>query len=149
MKRIALLLVFFGMASICYSQVNRVNIGRFVNEAVSTISKPVPNNYVRRDRTTFLNEDGIIVAKVFNGVIIGSAIGQTFDRTNEALEWQSQFYDFFENNNWNYSNLSERGVEIYIKNNIYALILSPSRRDDNQIVAMVIFVDSLNNLEHF
>ena len=146
MKKNIFVLTFLGMASLCYSQ---VNIGRYINECVSLISKPVPNNYVRGDRTTFLNEDGIIVAKVINGIVIGGAIGQAFDRTNEALEWQSQFYDFFESNNWNYSNLSERGVEIYSKNNIYALIISPSRRNDNQIAAMVIFVDNLNSLEYF
>ena len=145
MKKLIFLLVLFGVASLCYSQ---ENLGRYINECTSYISKPVPKGFSRGDRTTYLNEDHSIILKVINGIVIGAAIGSTFDRTNEALEWQSQFYDYFENNNWIYSDLSEKGVEIYIKNKIYAFIVSPSKRDDNQIVAIVMFVDDLNNLKN-
>ena len=145
MKKFCVLLVLFGAVSLCYSQ---ENLGRLINDCASYISKPVPKGFSRGDRTTYLNEDRSIVLKVINGIVIGSVIGTTFDRTNEALEWQSQFYDYFESNNWVYSNLSERGVEIYIKNKIYALIISPSKRDDNQIVAMVIFIDDINKLQY-
>jgi hypothetical protein len=147
MKKLIMVAILIGVASLSYSQ---QNIDRYITECISYISKtipPIPNGFHRGDRTTYLNEDSNIALKVINGRVMGSVIGAAFDLTNEALEWQSQFYDYFENNNWSYSELSEYGVEIYIKNKIYALIISPSKRDDNQIVAMVMFIDDLNNLK--
>ena len=143
MKKLTVGLLFFGISALCFSQ---DYIGKNIIECISYLSKPVPKNYIRGDRTTYLNEERSIILKVNNGIVIGGSIGNAFDRTNEALEWQSQFYDYFESNNWVYSSLSEKGIEIYVKNNIYALIISPTKRADNQIVAMIILIEDLNNL---
>ena len=143
MKKYFMFVIFFSIISFCYSQ---DNTNAFVDECIGYISKPVPDGFRRGDRTTYLNSEGSIVLKVHNGIVIGSVLGSVFSRTDEALKWQSQFYDFFEENNWTYSELSEPGVEVYADKQNIALIIYPSKRDDNMIAAMIMFVDDPENL---
>ena len=142
MKRLIAVVVFIFSVSLCYSQ---DYLGGRINECVSYISKSVPNGFHRSDRTTYINDTGDIVLTIDNGKVIISTNGRAFERTNEAHQWQAQFYEYFENNNWSYSDLSESGVEVYVKNGIYACILRPFRRDDGLIAALVMFLDDINN----
>ncbi len=144
MKKLGIVLVIFGVFTLCYSQ---DNLSDYILKCISYLSKPAPENFSRMDRTSYLSKDRRIAIVVIDGVVIQSAMGKTFDRTNEAQVWLSQFYNYFENNNWVYSDHSEGGVEIYSKNNIYALINTPTKRDDNRIVAMVMFVDNIENMK--
>jgi transposase len=131
------------LVSPCYSQ---EDIGRYIDECTSYLSKPVTNGFIHVNRTVYMNEAGTMIVKASNGKVIGSVIGNSFARTSEAVKWQAQFYDFFERNNWTYSEVSRNGVEIYIKNKVYALIINPLKRADS-IGAMVLFIDDLNTLD--
>jgi transposase len=135
-----------GGLGLVFPRSSKENVGSYIDMCASYLSGSAPNGFERIDRTVYMNEEGSVIIKVINGTVVGSAIGNTFERTSEARKWQSQFYDFFERNNWMYSEVSKKGVEeIYIKDNVYALIISPWKKDNDLIVAMVMFVDDLNN----
>ena len=97
----------------------------------------------RVNRNTYKLEDNFIVI-LENGIINLIIIGESFNRTNEAFDFLSVFYNYFENNKWEYIESSHRNEEIFFKNGIYAIILQPSKRDDG-LIAAAIFLSKKKN----
>jgi cobyric acid synthase len=94
------------------------------------LGKPVSDGFQRMNRTVFRNDE--------DNVVFLSGVGSAFDTTNEAHDFNSLFYNYFEDNNWVYYDEINQG-DIYAKNKIYACITYPSRRDDGLIAGMVLF----------
>jgi len=115
-----------------------------VNKCTALLGKPLPDEFRRLDRTSFMNDEEIIVI-VENGLIAQSAFGSSFDRTNEASEFNSYFYDYFENSNWSFYKTLRNRYDVYFRNNVYACIYHPMKRDDGQIVACILFSKNVND----
>jgi hypothetical protein len=116
----------------------------YINTSISTLGNSVPSGFQRLDRTTYKNEMDIVVFTE-NNIVIASAFGSTFPTNNEAAEYNGVFYTFFEDN-WTFFRSTNKGDDIYIKNNVYAIIYRPTKRDDGLIVAMIGFSKDINNL---
>ena len=89
------------------------------------------------DRTTYMNDNDIVLY-VHNNLVIASIIGTVFDYTHEASAWLADYYNYFENQNWIFSEGDSSG-DVYTKNGILVMCYKPSKRDDGMIVTMVIF----------
>lgn len=113
------------------------NLGTIVNECVSLLDKPVPNYYQRINRTTYRHPNQKIVVCVENGKVSLVAIGDVFKTVNEAIDFNSKFYSFFESNGWIYNDKNYDGEDIYVKNGVYALIGLPGKRVDGYIATAV------------
>jgi hypothetical protein len=133
-------LFFLSCLAICYGQEN-------INEYISYLDRPVPRNFQRVDRTNYMDNTGNIILSIENNLVKACSIGVAFAYNHEASEWLAFYYNYFEDNNWEYVNISN--MEIYIKDNVYAIIGS-SKRDDGQIVSMIMFTKDfewvVNNL---
>jgi len=112
----------------------------FINKAVSLLGETVPDGFRRVDRTTFANNEDIIIITEDEKIVI-SYIGSIFNTTHEAHELNGLLYDYFENrgNNWSFVSSTDNGTDLYFRDDIYAGISSPSRRDDGLIVTGVGF----------
>ena len=141
MKKSIFLSLFFVMALQIYAQNDPV--AYYINKCISLLGNNVPEGFQRMNRTGYKNDEDIILMTE-NGTVVLSMFGTTFDRNNEAAEFNALFYDYFESNNWNF-HISRRDGDIYIKNGIYAIITNPSRRDDGLIVTMIAFSRNVNN----
>ena len=130
MKKYIFCLLLFFCVIICYGQEN-------INLYISYLEKSVPNGFQRMNRTTYMDESGNIVLSIDNNLVKACSIGVAFDYNHEANEWLAFYYNYFEDNNWEYSNRA--GLEIYSKNNVYAIIVGASKREDGQIVSMIMF----------
>ena len=134
----------FVLSFIALNSFAQESIGQYyVNKCVSLLGKTVPSEFKRFHRTAYKNDEDIMVG-IENGIIIVSAFGSTFDRTNEAADFNSLFYNYFENNNWQYYRTTSNGSDIYFKNSVYACIFKPTKRDDGQIVTMIGFSNDIN-----
>ena len=120
------------------------NLGTIVNECVSLLDKPAPNYYQRLDRTRYRHPNQKIVVIVENGKVSLVAIGDVFETVNEAIDFNSKFYPFFESNGWIYNDKNYDGEDIYVKNGVYARIAHPGKRDDGYIATAVILSKKLN-----
>jgi len=116
----------------------------YINKCIGLLGSTVPNGFQRMNRTGFKNDEDIIIMTE-NNIVIVSMFGSTFDRTNEAADFNSLFYGYFENNGWRYYDSTYDDSDIYVKGEIYAVISNPTRRDDGLIVAMIVFSRNINN----
>ena len=140
-KRIFFLLPGLIFVNVVFSQ------ERIVDRCVDFIGRAVPKGFSMQDRTTYsgniiddYGDEHNVQLLVKNGLVYASAYGAIAEYTHEATEWLSQFYVYFENGNWIFSEEdSSREEDVYINGNIYAIIMSPFKRDDGMIVAIIIF----------
>ena len=102
----------------------------YIDECVSLLGKPVPSGFRRAGRDTYhktVGDDISLVAVVKDNTIVEAKVEVAFLATNEASQFNSFFYTFFEDNKWEYGGTDNDGDDIYHKNGIYAYI-STSRR---------------------
>jgi len=130
MKKFVLVVFLFIISIASYAQSN-------INLYISYLGKPVPTGFKRIDRTSYINDDNIVLY-VQNGVVIASVIGMAFDYMHEASLWLADYYNYFENQKWTFSDGSSSG-DVYLKNGIYGMCYKPAKRDDGLVVTMVIF----------
>ena len=135
MKKYALFMIIFFFAMICYGQEN-------INEYSSYLECPVPDGFHRINRTTYMDEAGNIVLSIENNLVKTCTIGAAFEYTHEANHWLAFYYNYFEDNNWEYSD--NTGLEIYFYDSVYAIIIRAQKREDGQIVSMVMLTRDLN-----
>jgi hypothetical protein len=141
-KIIVSLLLFLAMILQIYAQDDPVTY--YIDKCLSLLGKNVPEGFQRMNRTGYKNDEDIILM-VENGIVVLSMFGTTFDRNNEAAEFNALFYDYFENNNWNFYDSTYDGSDVYVKNGIYAYIFNPTKRDDGLIVSMIGFSRNIDN----
>ena len=129
-----------------HGQYNSTIIADFINRTVSMLGGSVPSGFQRIDRTTFKNDEDIVLITE-NGIVVYSYVGSVFGTTGEAHALNGAFYDYFENNrnNWRFVRSTVYGTDIYLRNGVYARIETPSRRDDGLIVAGVGFSRNIND----
>ena len=132
MKKILLFLIVF---YVFIGQASAQNdfFSSSVNRCIAMLGKPVPNGFWRLNRTMFTNEEDIIL-HIENGIVDTVSIWTVFDTFNEAHEANGIFYNYFENsrNNWKFYQSTDEG-DYYLRNNIFAFIVKPSKRDDGKI----------------
>ena len=131
MKKPVFIILIFNLSILAFSQ---DDIGLYI----SYLGKPVPNDFHRVNRTTYMNDNGIIL-HIHDGLVISSVIGVALDYTHEAIQWLADYYNFFEDQQWTFldSDLKIKG-DAYAKDGIIAICIKPSKRDDNLITTMVI-----------
>jgi hypothetical protein len=115
-----------------------------VPECIELLQQTVPSDYIRQTRNTYKKTvvDASLHILATNDIVEVSSIGQTFPTTNLAYNWISIFYNYFEDNNWRYYRTIRVG-DVYVKNNVFAIIEVPSRRSDRLIMSMVWFTFDL------
>jgi len=134
MKKYIFCIFIFLCVTICYGQER-------VADYITYLERPVPEGFQRMNRTTYLDNTGNIVLSTENNLVKVCAVGASFKYTNEALEWLAYFYNYFEDTRWEF--FEEEGLEIYKKYNVYAIISGAEKREDGQIVSMVILTRDL------
>ena len=99
MKKLIVLALFLSVV-VLPAFAREATIAELVERAVSKLDQPVPAGFQRVDRTTFINDDIIIVAP--DGLATISTFGRSFETTHEAYMLLGSFFDYFENarNNW-------------------------------------------------
>ena len=120
---------------------------RVVNHCLSFVGKVVPGGFSRMNRTTysgFITDDHgdehQVQLLVSNDIVYAAVYGAIAAYTHEVREWLSQFYNYFENNNWFFSDeeLYQEG-DAYFKDDDYVMIPKTIKREDGMIAAMVFF----------
>jgi hypothetical protein len=142
MKKLIVLALFLSVV-VLPAFAREATIAELVERAVSKLDRPVPAGFQRVGRTTFINDDDIIIIAP-DGTVLVSMFGYALETTHEAWAIAGSFYDFFEaNRNWTYSGFfvtvgGERG-SLYANSGVFAFIPRPIARDDGLIVASVAF----------
>jgi len=118
---------------------------QMIEDMISILGGVVPSDFQRLDRTTFKNDEGIILM-VENGAVIVVAFGDVFDTTHEAHGFNGLLYDYFENtqNNWIFNRQMRDGTDIYLRNGVFGGITRPNKRDDGLIATGIIFTRNIN-----
>ncbi|MDR0512445.1 MAG: hypothetical protein LBG93_05020 [Treponema sp.] len=137
MKKLIVLALFLSVV-VLPAFAREATIAELVEMAVSKLDRPVPEGFQRIDRTTFINDNIIVVAP--NGITTISTFGRSFETTREAYILLGSFFDYFENthNNWAL-HIDVAGGAVYINGGIFAFIQRPAPRDDGRIVTQVAF----------
>jgi len=120
---------------------------RAVSQCLSFLGKVVPGGFSRMNRTTYsgfiIDDSGDehqVQLLVSNDIVYAVVYGAITEYTHEAREWLSPFYNYFEDNNWLFSE-EESFIEedVYTKDDDYVMIPKIFKREDGMIVAMVFF----------
>ena len=130
MKKTLLLVLFVYCVQICFGQEK-------VSEYISYLDHSIPNNFKRVDKTTYMDDLSNIILLTENDIVKVCSVGVAFNYSHEANEWLSFYYNYFEDNKWEYSINS--GLEVYLRESVYAIIIKPKKRDDGQIVSLILF----------
>ena len=148
-KMLLVFIIFLIFVSQIYGQDDLISqwIANLIDTSISAIGGSVPDGFRRSDRTTFINDDSIILITE-NGIVVLSAIVYAWATTHEAHEFNGLLYDYFENNrnNWRFIRSTYNGTDIYLRNGIYAGIQIPSRRDDGMIASLIGFSRNIDDL---
>lgn len=143
-KNIIFLYLFFAGITLFAQESLDEFIQYYITTCISVLGNPVPSGFQRIDRTSFKNEYDVILFTE-NNIVTASAFGSAFSSNSDATEFNGIFYTFFEDN-WTFFRSTNQGADIYIKNDVYAIINRPRRRDDGQIVAIIGFSKDINKL---
>ena len=128
MKKYSLGLFFFFCAIFCFGQEN-------IDQYILYLEGPIPQEFQRVNDTTYIDNSGNIVLLVEDNLVKACNIGASFDTADESGEWLAFYYDYFKDNNWEYSNDSD----IYMKNNVFAMIIKEQKRNDGKIASLILF----------
>jgi hypothetical protein len=142
MKKLVVSLVFF-LAMILQIYAQDIPITHSIDKCLSLLGKNVPEGFQRMSRSIYTNDEGLIL-RVENGIVVLSIAGSIFNRFDAATKFNTSFYDYFENNNWNFYNSPNAGTDIYVKNGIYACISIPSKHDNGLIISQILFSRNIN-----
>jgi hypothetical protein len=127
-----------------YSSNNAMS--NIINDCINLLDKPVAGNFQSLDGRSFINNMGI-VAIPENGKTILSVFGKPYESRKGATEFNSMFYEYFEDNNWKYYATLENGANVYSKDGVFACVFQPSLRNDGLIGTMVAFTRNFNNFK--
>jgi hypothetical protein len=119
-------LIFFVCIAQAYSQNDSdASISRLVEETIIYLNGVVPEEGFRKiDESLFLSEEKGIILRSENGIVISASFEKRFSTIDEALEYSLLIRDYFANY-WTFFDLDSTGLNIYLRNGIYALM------DDN------------------
>lgn len=114
-------------------------IDPLVKRCVSYIGNPVPPEFTMMNRNHYVFDDrnGTILLITNENMVIESSLGCAADTTNEALEWLSYFYNYFEKYEWTYYLIDN--IDTYENDGATAYLLPLQKRMDDYIVATIIF----------
>jgi len=137
-KGLLLAVILYVFVVQAYGQDDR--IAELIDRGIAKLDGAVPDGFRRIDRTTFINDEDIVLI-VENGIVIFSGFGGTYYTTHEAHADLGLFYDYFEDirNNWRFYRRTLDGSDIYLRNGVFAYISRPTRRDDGLIVFIIGF----------
>jgi hypothetical protein len=139
-KRILFLPIFFSIILQVYGQ--DFSVAELVNKCISTLDKPVPNEFRQIDKQVFFH-DGLLLL-VHNELVIVSSIVNVFESDSEAQAYISLFSAFFKNSDWDFYRTSSMRAEIYSRNGLYVIIERPRRHENGSIETMIGFSRNLN-----
>ena len=120
------------------------SLAEIISQCISAITtNSIPEGFTRMSRTQYTKETAFGTANLFieNGIVTMCGLGSTYDRTDQASRAISPFYDYFESNGQYYDKI-DLG-DVYRIRGIYVIITKPTRRQDSQIAAGLLFIKNL------
>jgi len=121
MKKIICSLIFILNIYCVFAQIN-------INEAISLLDNPVPENFNRLQRLWTSVNDNFYGYSIYveerNNIVVLSWINTILNTRDEVNSWLKQFHDIVENQNWTFYNRDSR-LEIYEKDGIYFIFTFP------------------------
>ncbi|MCL1911112.1 MAG: hypothetical protein FWG13_02775 [Leptospirales bacterium] len=110
--------------------------------------KKVPDDFQRLNRYIFSKNTTFGTASLYfdDEVYIGS-IGAAFETTNEAIDYNAQFYNYLEKNG-SYVKSTADGEDIYFFENVYIKIIKVLKRNDGLIIAGIRISGDINEFDY-
>jgi hypothetical protein len=113
-----------------------------ITECVNLLNGKIPNGYTRISSFAYKKEyqDCTVMYITENNDVILSSVGWTYERSDDATNWISQFYTILEdpNQNWIFQGRNHFD-DVYLKNEIYAYIKESGQRGDGRIAVGIFF----------
>jgi len=159
MKNYLLVIIIIMLSVPVYSQVVNEEITlEYINRCYNYLKKPVPNGFfstgktnIIRNGTKYENQVGDTFLYVANNVVYFSSFGLLFELTNAANRFHAMIIDALETTNWKYYGKTPfNDMDIYIKNNVGALVGPVRRRSsDKLLIVSVNFITEEDFTEMF
>ena len=152
MKKHSIFFVFILFSISVYAQDivdNEITL-EYINRCYNYLNKPVPVNFVNvgssdgpiRRGERFVNQLGDIFLHAHNNNVFFSSFGLLFELTSAANRFHTMIIDTLETTGWRYYGKTPfNNMDIYIKNNVGALVGPVRRRSsDNLLIVSVDFL---------
>jgi len=148
MKKIfCVIIMIFIINEITNAEDYEDDIEFIINTCIRFLGNPVPNRFEKIDDTTYVlkaTESSSFNLKVEDGIVKISDITIIGNR-RYIRDFYIAFINYFRKNDWEYLIREENGLNIFFKNEIYACVSQPIRRNDGKFNILIAF---MNDMEH-
>jgi hypothetical protein len=117
---------------------------KYIDECVGLLGKPVPvAGFQRVSQNTWLRDSDNTALVVENNVVIFSNFGYYHQDIERVENFNSIVWGILMKTGWKFYYYFDSGYAVYLKNGIYAGILEPTKRNDENYATVIGFCKDL------